>query len=119
MEEIPDGKISVSKSRWERAKKTRGQYAKERRVALLKRLAPPSAQSPEAGLCDSCGERHAYEHLDVDHLDGRSWELRKLSRWGRVARFWREFEAGVRMRALCKSCNRREGGGRRYPGGRR
>ncbi len=113
MEEISD-----SKERWSRSKKSRGDYARERRVALLKELAPPSVECPNGGLCDACGERFLYEQLDIDHLDGRRWNLRTMSRWGRVARFWKEFKEGVRMRALCRWCNRREGGSRRYGGTR-
>lgn len=104
MEEIPEP--SRSKRKWALSKKTRGQYAEERKLALLKELAPAKEHSPGCGQCDAC-------LITVDHLDGRTWALNKLSRWGRVARYWKEHNEGVRLRALCGSCNSREGGGRR------
>ena len=53
-----------------------------------------------------CGKRpRSWDGLEIDHVDGRDWSPRKLNRWSRVARYWREFHAGVRLRAACRSCN--------------
>lgn len=116
MEEIPEP--SKSKQKWDRSKKTRGQYAIERKLALLRALSPPQEHAPNCGQCDACQQWFPYEQLTIDHVDGRTWDLKKLSRWGRVAKYWKEFLAGVRLRPLCPNCNSRDGGGRRYGGSR-
>lgn len=108
---------SRSKQRWKRSKKSRGEYAADRRLALLKLLAPPVPPS-DCGQCDSCELLFPYSKLTIDHRDGRTWEMSSLNRWSRIARMWKEHLAGVRLRALCNSCNGREGGGRRYHGAR-
>jgi hypothetical protein len=131
----PTEEISKSKKKWQRSKKTRGDYARERREALVLELSrrlhkveqeaalaagkPPPRELPDyCGRCARCGRDLHASHLEVDHVDGRSWELTALNRWSRVARMWRELAEGVRLRALCRSCNAL-GGGRRYYGGRR
>lgn len=80
-------------------------YAAKRMQALRDTLAPD-------GRCQLCGVKPRKAKLAIDHVDGRDWEPRKLNRWSRAARYWREFLAGVRMRALCRKCN----GGYRPPG---
>lgn len=32
-----------------------------------------------------------------------------MNQWTRIARYWREYNAGVRLRALCRSCNGKDG----------
>ncbi len=73
-------------------------YAAERMAALIKELAPD-------GRCALCGKKPRKIALQIDHVDGRDWTPRNHNRWTRAARYWREFLAGVRMRALCKKCN--------------
>jgi len=46
--------------------------------------------------------------LEFDHLQPRTWEPRRLSRWARMARYWREADAGL-IQLLCRSCNARKG----------
>lgn len=76
-----------------------GARAAERRVALLRALAPDRR-------CGICGRRaRAWDSLEVDHVRGRDWSPRKLNRWARVARYWREYDAGVPLRAAHRSCN--------------
>lgn len=77
------------------------------RVSLLCVLAPE-------WRCAKCGKVHAVDELEVDHIDGRNWSGRAISRLQRAKRYWSEFLAGVRLRALCRSCNAVDGGGRRY-----
>lgn len=89
----------------------RSRYAVKRRVDLVRQLAPD-------GRCASCGETHAHEDMEVDHVNGRMWHLRSLSPHRRAARYWREYHAGIPMQALCRSCNAQDGGGRRYEGPR-
>lgn len=68
--------------------------AHERRLALIKEL---------GGRCALCHSKR--KKLEIDHVDGRDWEPRRLNRWARVNRYWREYHAGVRLRVLCRSCN--------------
>jgi hypothetical protein len=82
------------------------QHAHDRMEALRAALAPD-------GRCAICGvkpratarRRGGASGLQIDHVDGRDWTPRNHNRWTRAARYWREFLAGVRMRALCKKCN--------------
>lgn len=75
-----------------------GQRAYERKLALLRILAPNRR-------CQKCGKRPRLRNLQIHHVDGRDWEPRKLNRWARVARYEREHRAGVRLQALCIQCN--------------
>ena len=88
------------KQKRERDKQTAAMYGHERRVELLKLLAPD-------GCCAKCGRRPrgGVAALQIDHVDGRDWVPRQHNRWTRAARYWREYLAGVRLRALCKKCN--------------
>ena len=123
--------ISASKARWAKSELTRGDYARMRREALVERLSKDAwdraiseaaqAGTPEPrplvlgyGRCSCCDRDLTCDLLEVDHVNGRNWELQHTSRWARVARYWREYESGVPMRVLCRSCNARLGGGRRY-----
>jgi hypothetical protein len=69
-------------------------------------------------MCAGCGDKFAHAELTVDHVDGCTWNKTRLNRWSRVARYWREYEIGIRLRALCGSCNSSQGaqfrGRRRY-----
>lgn len=79
-----------------------------RRVALIIELAPNLK-------CAECGRQaHDPAELTVDHIHGKAWRAGKLSSSQRVARYWREYRAGVLMRALCGPCNALDGNYRRY-----
>jgi hypothetical protein len=86
----------------ERTRKRLG-YAIRRREALVEVLAPDLR-------CAECGTRcfHASQ-LYIDHVDGRTWEASSLSPQMRAARMWREYNAGIPLRALCTSCSGRDG----------
>ena len=86
--------------------RSRRDLGNELRVALVRILAPDER-------CHECGERVGAERLEIDHRDGRTWPVRKPSRNQRVRRYWFEFLSGVRLRALCKSCNTADGNRRR------
>jgi hypothetical protein len=58
------------------------------------------------GRCACCRRKRP---LEVDHVDGVTWRQRRLNFRNRVDRFVREFQAGVRLRALCRECNGRDG----------
>lgn len=87
-------------------------YATKRREELVRLLAPDLR-------CAICGRVRAVAQLDIDHIDGRDWRVEDVSPSMRVARYWREHAAGVRMRVLCHTCGGRDGGGRRYAAPRR
>jgi len=81
---------------------TRAEHGLQLRIQLLSLLAP-------AASCAACCSPADLEDLEVDHIDGRTWSWHSLNALDRIRREWREFAAGVRLRALCKSCNSRDG----------
>lgn len=80
----------------------RSEHALQLRVSLLEALAPD-------GRCASCRVLPGLEALEVDHVDGRTWYGRGLNFLDRIRRQWREFDRGVRLRAVCRHCNASEG----------
>lgn len=86
----------------------RSEYALQLRVSLVEALSPD-------GRCALCGTRFQLEELEVDHADGRTWYGRALNFLDRIRRQWREFDRGIQLRALCKSCNSSDGS-RRFRG---
>lgn len=116
----PSSKPNPRRDRW--AKKSRLQYAKERRERLVEVLCkrdydahvarcaltgtePDLRSGPGYGQCVRCRRYFSFDRLEIDHIDGATWNQRACNAWVRVARYWREFEAGVLLRALCRSCN--------------
>lgn len=85
----------------------RTRYAVRRRLDLIDEIAPDHR-------CAECQKRFPSHELTVDHVDGRDWCIDEFSPSMRAARYWREYEAGVAMRALCNPCNGTAGGSRRY-----
>jgi hypothetical protein len=81
--------------------------ASQLRDALLHVLSPD-------GKCAKCRKRFGATSLEVDHVDGREWSARELYFRDRVKRYWTEFLEGVRLRALCRSCNAIDGNHRRW-----
>lgn len=86
----------------------RGEHALQLRVSLVELLSP-------FGRCDECGIRFALEEIEVDHADGRTRYGRSLNFLDRIRRHWRELDAGVALRALCRRCNAIDGN-RRFHG---
>lgn len=78
---------------------TRSEYGFQLRIALLDAIAGDDPR------CAHCRKSHELEDLEIDHVDGRTWYGRSLNFLDRIRRQWREYDAGVRLRALCKSCN--------------
>lgn len=76
-------------------------WAQSRREQLIERL---------SGCCALCGRRRL---LEIDHPQGRNWEPRETSQEQRVRIYLREAAKGL-IRVLCKKCNARDGGARRY-----
>lgn len=52
--------------------------------------------------------------LQIDHIDGVTWVLNKVSSHIRIKKVIAEYKAGIRLRLLCKKANRRGGGFRRW-----
>lgn len=100
---------STLRSRARRARMTssertaeKAKYAHKRRLDLLKRISPD-------GRCAKCNEIFPHEHLEVNHVNGITWDHNSVNQHRRYARYWREFEAGVEMNALCQPCNGSDG----------
>jgi hypothetical protein len=81
---------------------TRAEHGLQLRIQLLALLAP-------ASCCAACRSVAEIEDLEIDHVDGRTWSWHSLNALDRIRREWREFAGGVRLRALCKSCNSSDG----------
>lgn len=59
------------------------------------------------GRCEKCG---AVERLEIDHIEGRDWEPRRVGVCQRWRTYWLEFvlaclEQGGMLRLLCRWCN--------------
>jgi hypothetical protein len=96
---------STERSRARRARMTpqertayQMKYANKRRRDLIKALSPD-------GCCARCGELVGHDALEVNHVDGITWDHNKLAPHRRHARYWREYESGVLLNALCQPCN--------------
>jgi hypothetical protein len=76
--------------------------AKARRVELIRKL---------GAKCEGCGGTEI-KVLEIDHIDGRTWSARGLCLESRIARYWREFREGVRLRVLCRRRNAIDGANR-------
>ena len=87
---------------------SRSEHALQLRISLLEVIAP-------ASRCASCGAAHDVEDLEIDHPNGRTWACRALNFLDRIRRQWRELDAGVALRALCRRCNAIDGN-RRFRG---
>lgn len=59
-------------------------------------------------LGDKCAECGGDDRLQVDHVNGRDWDIRAISAGKRVEKYWDEFLKGVALRALCIHCNSSE-----------
>lgn len=65
------------------------------------------------GACAVCGDPTG-DLLEIDHVEGCTWSRRGVNSLQRVLRYWREYLAGVPLRCLCRSCNAKDGGARRW-----
>lgn len=81
-----------------------------RRQVLLRTLSPE-------GKCSLCNEKA--DDLEIDHVNGRDWQPREMTTNQRIERYWKEFSTGVKLRALCRSCNGTDGAHRSHEPGRR
>jgi len=70
-------------------------WAKRKRLELIEEL---------GGKCAKCDSK---EKLEVDHINGRNYSVRRLASNSRVIRYWREYKSGVPLRVLCSDCNKK------------
>ena len=59
------------------------------------------------GRCALCRERR-FAVLEIDHVDGCTWEQKRLNTQSRWYRYLREYRSGVKLRLLCRTCNAAE-----------
>lgn len=57
------------------------------------------------GECVFCGKKKT---LELDHINGRTWNARDKSRWMRLVIHRREARAGL-LQVLCRKCNKKKG----------
>ena len=81
---------------------TRAEHGLQLRIQLLALLSPTSR-------CAACSLEVEIEDLEVGHVDGRTWLWHSLNALDRIRREWREYFAGVPLRALCRRCNGSDG----------
>lgn len=68
-----------------------------RRRALVARL---------GGRCADCGTTGSKKNpLEVDHPNGRDYDVRKMDPSWRVAQYEKEEREGVKLEARCRRCN--------------
>lgn len=88
---MPDDDVAKS----DRSEKSAGVLIAE----LLDKLSPDSK-------CKLCDEEST---LEIDHVNGRNWDPAALSRKQRAIKYWEEYDDGVKLQALCRSCNASDG----------
>lgn len=86
----------------------RSEVAHQLRISLVEVLTHGVAR------CADCSRRCALEDLEIDHVGGRTWYGRHLNFLDRIRRQWSEHDRGVRLRALCRTCNASHGATLRY-----
>jgi len=68
-----------------------------RRKALVQRL---------GGKCVNCGAKGTKRNpLEIDHINGRTYDVRKMDPSWRIAQYEKEEREGVPLQVLCKKCN--------------
>jgi hypothetical protein len=68
-----------------------------RRRELIKRL---------GGKCVDCGTKGSERNgLEVDHPNGRTYNVRRMDASWRMATYLREEREGVKLEVRCKRCN--------------
>lgn len=72
--------------------------AQERLQALVQKL---------GGRCANIDCAEPFRNLEIDHINGRDWDIRKFSQMGRVRRYEKEALLGL-LQVLCTSCNKKK-----------
>lgn len=92
--------------------------AQRMRWKLIEVLCSEADECIYVAGCFNCGSD---ENLEIDHPKGRARTQRnrdprhrRKSALQRVRELWEAFASDEPLRVLCRSCNAREGGGRRY-----
>lgn len=90
----------------------RSEWALQLRIGLVQVLCACTSPSG-VGTCAECIGWFWIEDLEIDHPRGRTWYGRSLNCLDRIRRQWREFDRGVKLRALCRGCNAADGANRK------
>lgn len=97
---------------------TRAQRMRKKLIEILCEIDCITKDGLPVCWADGCTE---VENLEIDHPKGRARaqrnkapEHRRKSALQRVRELWEAFASDEPLRVLCRSCNAREGGGRRY-----
>lgn len=68
-----------------------------RRRKLVERL---------GGKCVDCGSKGSKKYpLEIDHPNGRDYDIRKMDASWRIAIYEREEREGVKLEVRCRRCN--------------
>ncbi len=92
----------------DRGELSKAQCARRIRTATLRAITKGQLRARVAP-CAECEKKFHYSRLEIDHVDGRTWSPRKFDSLKRSLKYVAEFAAGVRLRALCRSCNGKDG----------
>lgn len=58
------------------------------------------------GVCVDCGTKGSKKNpLEIDHVEGREYEVREMDSVARVIQYWKEFYEGVKLEVRCKRHN--------------
>lgn len=79
--------------RWRASKRRRASAVRRELIHLL------------GGQCAKCPKRYIAV-LQIDHVDGCTWNQRSLNRNDRQFKYMKEYRSGVRLRILCSGCNK-------------
>lgn len=83
-------------------------YYHQLRARLFSRLG--GGKCAKAGVPDARGNIiECHPELEVDHVDGRDYEVRALGGATRIKRYLKELDSGVKLRILCKRHNGNDG----------
>lgn len=92
----------------DRGELSKAQCAGRIRVATIRAITKSDLRRRKA-TCAACEGSFALSRLEIDHVDGRTWSPRKFDSLKRSLKYVAEYAAGVRLRALCRSCNAKDG----------
>lgn len=62
------------------------------------------------GQCVDCGTKGSKKpgskkYLEIDHVNGRDYDLARMDPSWRVSTYWKEYREGVELAVRCRSCN--------------